>query len=475
MQPLFTAFHCKRIAGSTASEIDGWARYWHSAAEFAVVSVRPLAVIFLKAVAIIAGLIAIPLPASAQDSRLLITVIGSDHDRIESPLSGVMVRVKRREDGQVVGTGTTDRLGFVEIIVPPLRTWGYTVGATIDGYEPGIGAELTEMDVWAVPGDIEVRFPMQMIGLPPGPEVGGPPPVFPDKGRVFGRVMLPDGTPLPRTTVHVRGRWGGLGTTAEDGSFRLEVLPGVYTIHADGRIYADSPVGSRNGDYPSPVVVASRRDTGPVDVVLEPLYLFNVTITATDDVGDPIPGAHIEAAGQGRHVSLPSEKDGVLIIKQIPPNSTLRIIANARLGDVEFAGSTSVDVTDADQAVSVVLRPAAKLSGRVEFGGRLTPLHSTSALEVTAHAPDTTGTNGVESRRALVGPDGRFTLTGLIGEMCLSVVGIPRPWYVVDVTQQSLDVTNKVLTFNPGEEAVDVLIRVERAEGPIPERPKCKP
>jgi hypothetical protein len=437
-----------------------------------IVSARLMTVPFLRALAIIVGLVAPTVPAYAQDSRLLITVIARDHDGLEFPLQGATVHVKRREDGNLVSTATTNQLGFVEIVVPSLRTYGYSVVATLDGYEPDMGLRRIEEDVWAPPGDVEVRYTLRMIPPPPGPDVGGPPPIFPDKGRIFGRVVLPDGTPLPRTSIQARGqRWGGNTETAEDGSFNIRLFPDVYTLHASGRTYTGSRVGSRNGDYPSPVVVASRRNSGPVDLVLEPFYLFYVSVIVTNDLGARVPSAKVEFIGDGVAANLPTGQDGVLTLGPFPPGRRT-IVANANVDGTEFAGTTSADSLEADQEVSVVLMPAARMSGRVEFDGRSTPLHSTSALHVTAHVLGTTGTNS--DRRALVGPEGQFTLTGLVGAMCLSVVNIPSPWYVVDITQQGRDITNKAVTFNPGEVAIDVLIRLERADGPIPERPKCK-
>lgn len=122
-----------------------------------------------------------------------------------------------------------------------------------------------------------------------------------------------------------------------------------------------------------------------------------------------------------------------------------------------------------------MLRPAATLSGRVEFIDRSRPLQGGDGLRVVARGPDSRSSGASRARSVSVDPEGGFTLTGLVGDLCLSVVAAPAPWVVRDVALQGLDVTNKLLTFKPAEQISGLLIRLEQGDGSHWTYPKCKP
>ena len=416
---------------------------------------------------------AIASPGYAQESRLLITVTANDHDGdrwVRYPLSGATIRVTHRQDGALVKTGTTDGLGNAEIIVPSLREWGYVVAATLDGYEPDNDYGILGAEIWPPPGDVAVGVSLRVITPKTEPEIDRSPNL--PEGRIFGRIVLTDGTPMPLTQVEARGeRWYRTTLTAEDGSFTLRLLPDVYTIHSPGvdSVADNRPRAARPGTYPLPVGVEARHITGPVDLVLEPLRLFHVTVIVTNDLGDRVSDANVD--------NLIGNKDGVLVLGPYPPGTKRTMFINGRIGNAEFAGITSFEVQDADQDVTVTLARAASLTGRVEFANRSTPLHSGSGLQVIARHPDDAarGSNAApDSRKGLIDADGWFTLTGLIGPMCLDVVGLPYP-ADVRVTRRGSDVTNKVLNFESGEDQGDLLIRIERRDGSFEAPPRCKP
>jgi hypothetical protein len=234
-------------------------------------------------------------------------------------------------------------------------------------------------------------------------------------------------------------------------------------------------VGAKSGVFPSPVRIVAGRFNGPVDLVLEPQHLFQIAVTVTYELGDRVPGAQIEFTSLERSGLGSTDEDGTITIGPFAPNTKQTIFANTRLGDVEFAGVASVDIQDGDQEVSIVMLPAATVSGRVEFVGRSRPLQGSSGLRVMARGPSSTTSGGSRARSASVEPDGGFTLPGLLGDLCLSVVDAPHPWVVRDVALQGLDVTNKLLTFKPGEQISGLVFRVEEGDGRLRAFPKCKP
>ena len=422
------------------------------------------------------SVLAIPARSAAQDSRLFITAIGRDHDSVSSPLSGVTVRVTRTEDGALVKTATTDGLGLAEIVVPPLQKCCYLIVGTLEGYVPLMGAPGFEL--FPPPGDVAVGIHLQMIPVDPGPDIGAPT-TGPALGGIFGRIVLVDGTPVPFTLLNARGpRLQPSTQTAEDGSFRIETFPDLYTIESPGSRFALRPGalrGAKSGVFPSPVRIVAGRYTGPVDLVLEPLDLFHIAVTVTNELGDSVSGAQIEFTGLERSGLESTGEDGTTTIGPFAPNSKQTIFVNTRLDGVELAGVASVDVLDSDQEVSIVLRPAATLSGRVEFIDRSRPLQGGHGPRVVARGPDSTSSGASRARSVLVDPEGGFTLTGLVGDLCLSVVDAPAPWVVRDVALQGLDVTNQLLTFKPGEQISGLLFRLEQGDGSHWTYPKCKP
>ena len=54
---------------------------------------------------------------------------------------------------------------------------------------------------------------------------------------IYGRVTLPDGSPLRSKQIQLNGK--GIGQTDDSGNYQLNLPPGTYTIKIEGR---DVPV-----------------------------------------------------------------------------------------------------------------------------------------------------------------------------------------------------------------------------------------
>jgi hypothetical protein len=118
-------------------------------------------------------------------------------------------------------------------------------------------------------------------------------------GRIEGRVLTPDGNPVPKASVRLVG---GLPTpsqkqtayvenTSSDGRFTVEgMVPGTYTAVAQ-RIGYISPNQNQPAQRPFYVTVTAG-ETKP-GVVIQLVPLASISGTVTDEDGDAVPGAQV--------------------------------------------------------------------------------------------------------------------------------------------------------------------------------------
>jgi len=189
-------------------------------------------------------------------------------------------------------------------------------------------------------------------------------------------------------------------------------------------------------------VVVNSRTQVEVDVWLPTTaILFNATITVLDDRGQPAKDAEVEvfwnrdpltSNGTGANsLGLFHTKGEPVVLGPTLPGS-VTVVARSLSGAVPLAGITQFDLQGASRKVRVLMRTAARVSGRVEFDGREIPVQGGNGTRVlfvptgsTVHYSNTTPT---------IEADGTFTLNGLIGEGCLRVDGVPYGWRLKDIS-----------------------------------------
>jgi hypothetical protein len=298
-----------------------------------------------------------------------------------------------------------------------------------------------------------------------------------ETGAIVGEVRSPEGKPVPGVNVDVLsdGNFHGtVGRTNEDGSFRISVIPGIYTLRSDQKIEPTGRVFAEAG-YEVPIAVTARNVTGLVVLYPRAFTLPSVDINVVTPAGAPVAGAdvihesHGKATGAitsmiGRFTTGPH---GAIPTRSVIPG-TMTITASAIVNGVHMAGIATPEVGGAPLDVVITLWPAAQLTGRVEFVGRQRPLQSVEGMRVwpdpgLAKAPyssaDTKGT---------VGADGEFVVNGLIGERRLILRGLPGGWRLAEVTHHGQPVMDNPILFVGGEKVSGVVFRVERTSENVP-------
>jgi hypothetical protein len=408
---------------------------------------------------------------------LIVTVVDYSNNR---PISNAQIQVSRLEIGwtrprTLIAKGKTAESGIVVFEVDPLKD--YEIQVTRAGY----GRHLP-LESHPPAGDIGI-----LVRLGPAPP---PIPVPPTPARrvrngvLTGRVVSASGTPMRNLNVFVRSvtKPGSMfgGKTGPDGRYRVEVPPGGYTVES-GEVGLVAPHERRNastyefhGAAESPPVVVNSGAQVIIDLWL-PLtaILYDATITVLDDSGQPAKGAEVEVFwhrdrltpnGAGSSFFGMFHTDGEPIALRPTLPGPITVIARSLSGAVPLAGITAFDLQAASRRVRVLMRPAARVSGRMEFEGREIPVQGGNGIRViflpvgsTPHYSSATPT---------IEADGAFTLKGLIGEGCLRVDGLPAGWRLQGITQDGVDLTDRLFTLEPGDVKSDVVVRVEIGEPP---------
>jgi len=273
-----------------------------------------------------------------------------------------------------------------------------------------------------------------------------------------------------------------MDVSREDGSFRIVVIPGTYTVRSETTTGRKPGYVFEASAYGAPVVVRAGRAAGPV--VLSPasfkLPPVNVTVVAAG--GLPVAGVEVIDWSQWSSFtdatisfngSRKSGTDGTVVIPSALPGK-LVLTAAVIIKDEHFAGMEIVDVGNAPLDVVVRLGPAAQISGRVEFAGRSRPLHGTGGLRVLPDPGTARYGHSSNDTNGRVGPDGEFTLKGLAGERCLVLRGVPAGWRLAEITQFGQPLEHNRLSFLQGQTVTGIVVRVEPATDDIsPPTPPC--
>jgi hypothetical protein len=433
--------------------------------------------------AVLASLVA-PQNASAQDARLFVTVVADG----AGPVQDAQVRVYQHivpgdSETLVVRTKTTES-GRVTIAVAPDKPY------TIRVFHPAYGGP-HEVDVHPPAGNIAV--PVRLYGFDPAPE-----PAFAEVGKELrgvlrGQVLSTSGEPLSKRPVRARA----VSTSAEyhtltreDGSYRLPVWPGSYRVEAGGyewpsHEYKTAPIFIDYARTESGSVPVERGYATTVNLTLAPaLVMYNVTVTLVDASNQPVDDADLTAFGR-RAARAGEPRSSFITITHARDSKPAPIgplvpgpvtIVGRSVGGLDLlAGVISFEVQAWPQEVTLRLLPAARITGRVEFAGRNTPLHGTSGLRLRFEPVGWPGPGNYSTADPSVAPDGTFELTGLAGEGCLRMTGLPSGWHVRAISSQGSDVTTRPLALAPGDQVSDVVILVARSDETPGPAPECLP
>ena len=415
--------------------------------------------------------------ASAQDARLKISV----RDEQDAPIDDARVEIWRTNPAParptLIASLSTDALGMVELTVEPFRP--YLIRATHPDFVsfepmPFMPNDRTPQGFWPFAGDVAIPIKLRSRTYPGA--VGRPPsPPTSPKGFLWGRVLSATGKPLADMQVSVESStYSSGGTaytrTAKDGSYRLDLDENIYKISAGG----DVAVGSA---WASPVFttyapndeirarVRNQRSTR-VDLILQPVRLSNVTVTVIDDQGLNLPAADVFAVANRKGWGSSSTQrttgqDGSTPLYPMLPGPVDIAVRGTKDGR-SLVGHATVDIHDAPVEVTVQLVPSPTISGRVEFLGRVDPLHGREGLRVThvtPGAPPQGELNTDPSGRVDV--NGEFVVMHTVGQQCLRLTGIPQGWRLRDITYNDQDYRERPFSLPSGESLSGVVIHVE--------------
>jgi hypothetical protein len=321
-------------------------------------------------------------------------------------------------------------------------------------------------------GDAQVRTRID-IGLP-------------RNSNVMGRVVDEFGDPVENAAVtlsqikYQAGRRrlvsvsGMSGRATDDlGRYRIyAVPPGEYVVNASvGQVVAFQPSTGLSGYAPTYfpsttnpreaqlVSVPRSQDVTGIDFVLLP------TSTAT------ISGKKLGFDGQpfgGSLWLMPSQRSGAIAT----PGAGARIYDDGRFefpnvapGDYVIQGeqggggagregqfaSSFVTVNGADVPdVLLQATPGSSISGRVIFEGDGPPVQ---ALTITPARADFDRTPN-QTAAGEVGPDLRFTMTGIRGPRRLTLGRAPAGWMLKSVSANGVDVTDVPLPFGTADQSL---------------------
>jgi hypothetical protein len=321
-------------------------------------------------------------------------------------------------------------------------------------------------------GDAQVRTRID-IGLP-------------RNSNVMGRVVDEFGDPVENAAVtlsqikYQAGRRrlvsvsGMSGRATDDlGRYRIyAVPPGEYVVNASvGQVVAFQPSTGLSGYAPTYfpsttnpreaqlVSVPRSQDVTGVDFVLVPTPTATVSGRKTGADGQPFGGSLW---------LMPSQRSGAIVT----PGSGARIYDDGRFefpnvapGDYVIQGeqggtsagregqfaSTFVTVNGADVPdVLLQATPGSSISGRVVFEGDGPPVQ---ALTITPARADFDRTPN-QTAAGEVGPDLRFTMTGIRGPRRITLGRAPAGWMLKSVSASGVDVTDVPLPFGTADQSL---------------------
>jgi hypothetical protein len=413
--------------------------------------------------------------AQTQDARLLVSVIAEGF----GPLREAQVRIytpNQRDLGETLIFRTkTNASGRVTILVAPNRLY------TIRVSHPAYGGP-HEVVVHPPAGDIAV--PVRLYGFDPAPEPDLQGTRDESRGALRGLVFGTSGEPLAKLAVRAKSSVGYAEFTAftrEDGSYRIPLPPGRYRIEAGGyqwpsHEFKAAPIFINYARAQSGVVPVERGYATTINLTLVPaLVMYNVTVSLIDRSNQPVDDADLTVFGRraargsepmSSFIAITQARDGKPAAMGPLPPGPVTIVGRSVSGLDQLAGVISIDVQEWPQEVTLRLLPTAGIAGRVEFAGRDAPLHGTSGLRLRFELIGWPSPGHFSTGDRSIATDGTFELTGLTGDGCLRMYGLPPGWRVRAISHQERDLTNRPFALTPGDHLSDVMIHVERGNEP---------
>jgi len=286
---------------------------------------------------------------------------------------------------------------------------------------------------------------------------------------VRGRVVDTNGRPQARVRVRLadpprrglsRMAMAMPVVTKDDGRFEMtRVSAGEWMIEVD--------LPPSRDDLRQPVVyypgVESRGAAGTIDLsageTIDDVTIVvpsTLSTTITVRVSSPVPNAAASIMRAApflvRPVALNAQ--GVGTIRGLIEGRYF-VAARGWSGGKAFAAFDVVDIARASREVSLRLRPAGRITGKiVARRGGLPPLAGVRVGAAWIH--DDLDVNPLVPDQAEAAADGSFRIDGLFGKRQMQMIGLPADWGIQSVLQGRSNVTRGVTV--PSNRTVDVTI-----------------
>ncbi len=288
-----------------------------------------------------------------------------------------------------------------------------------------------------------------------------------------GRVVDPEGHPVPRVDVQllgIKGNWVLTAVTGPDGRFLFQTkLPSrIFVMRA---VPKDLPPPS--GDVPmvwaptyypgtpefsgSPQITwRSQADLDGYEIKLCAVPVYHVRGTVVDETGQPVEGASIKLLASGKFLNpeaaAASGKGGSFDLPGVRPGEWL-LEARWKRGEQELRGITTGRVSRGDwDRIPLRLEPPFSLTGMVEAP----PSGSAHGGVALIPADDATfqGANGT------IGADGHFEIRGVhAGRYHIVVSGMERRFYLDSLQLGGQEVLGHAVRLENGALAVRAVYR----------------
>jgi hypothetical protein len=296
---------------------------------------------------------------------------------------------------------------------------------------------------------------------------------------IAGRIVRPDGTPLPGARVMV-----GLAaarsllllqtdTTSEwDGRYRIEGLPpGDYVVSTDPGI---DPLTGGTPDRtlypgvtePEGAEVVTLLEGVPaegIDIWLTPARRFRVSGRVFWPAGLAVERVAIEYGDPDRTHSglwLLSDPGGLFTLTGVPPG-TLVLLARGESDQGPLLGYASTQVTaDGVEDIVLALDEPGEVRGRVVYDASLPP--STRADSIALRQTLIKVSPLYLVPEATVADDGQFALLGALGEYEVTVRGLPSGAGVLRILRNGRPLPGSRLRVGGRERVTDVQVIVGR-------------